>query len=170
MRASWRQRKSHLSTSLIGEDDDADIEAAAMHEHLGVTAHQLTEKSYADDSRYSESRSRPSRRPMQASSLGLGIQEAPMGDFPPASGEGPIGDPHSVHTAEGSAQAALEDRGVRGAFLSYSSDGTTQQIELPLAFAQIECKGAAVTVTVHKDVHPDCELGGKPISLRSAHV
>lgn len=88
-----------------------------------------------------------------------------MGDFPPASGEGPIGDPHSVHTAEGSAQAALEDRGVRGAFLSYSSDGTTQQIELPLAFAQIECKGAAVTVTVHKDVHPDCQLGGTPIAL-----
>jgi hypothetical protein len=72
---------------------------------------------------------------------------------PAAANDAPL---TGVHGAPG--QAVLEDRGVRGAFLSYrADDGATQQrIELPLAFANIDCEGATLTVTVHKDVHPDC--------------
>eukprot|EP01046_Picozoa_sp_COSAG06_P016977 COSAG06_NODE_1138_length_10565_cov_16.902446_8_plen_983_part_00 len=86
------------------------------------------------------------------------------------SGGGLIGDSRScglLDALEQPCQAALEDRGVRGAFLSCrSSDGN--KVELPLSFADIERDGATLTITVHKEVHPDCELGGKPVALTSS--
>ena len=40
--------------------------------------------------------------------------------------------------------------------------------ELPLSFANIEREDATLSITVHEDVHPDCEHGGKPIFLMCA--
>jgi hypothetical protein len=77
-----------------------------------------------------------------------------------ASGEGTLGEPNIVLDARGAQhQATLEDRGVHGAFLSCGD------MDLPLAFAKIECDSATVTVTVHETVHPGCEHKGIPIAL-----
>ena len=167
-------KRQQLSASLLGAGG-VDIEMAATvtpggHMLVGTSATEKAcfplEDDAADVARHIEIR----RHPMQADRLWVGIHEAPMGDVLPAggadaSGDGPIGAPRSAHVAGVPAQVVLEDRGVRGAILSFRSGGAAQQIELPLAFAKIECEGAALTVTVHKDVHPDCKLGGKPISL-----
>ena len=103
---------------------------------------------------------------VEANPLGGGFVASLAAD---ASGEGPIGVPRSVTLAADAikqpGQARLEDRGVRGAILCISGDRTQTQIDLPLSFASIEREGATLSITVHKDVHPDCEHGGKPICL-----
>ena len=108
------------------------------------------------------------RPPGAASAAALVAPSAPAPDHPPG-GVSLLGQPRQVVTADDhSWLAMLEDRGVRGAFLRCVSDGAQQQMNLPLAFADICCDGASVAVTVHKGVHPDCELGGKTISLATA--
>eukprot|EP01049_Picozoa_sp_SAG25_P017862 SAG25_NODE_4845_length_741_cov_1.761682_1_plen_173_part_10 len=72
-----------------------------------------------------------------------------------ASGEGLFAAPRPVLDTYGQPQqAALEDRGVRGAFLRCG------EMELPLAFADIQRKGTTLNITIHAGVHPDCEHGG----------
>ena len=125
--------------------------------------------------------------------MGVNVEANPLGggfvaSVADASGEGLIGVPRSVILAvdaigeraravpssasapaaqvvEQPGQARLEDRGVRGVILCISGDRTQTQIDLPLSFASIEREGATLSITVHKDVHPDCEHGGKPIYL-----
>ena len=77
-------------------------------------------------------------------------------------GEGALASRTVLDAQQGSAQATLEDRGVRGAFLRCGG------VELPLAFADIQCEGATVTVTVHAAVHPDCTHKGAPMPFSCA--
>ena len=77
-------------------------------------------------------------------------------------GEGALGSRTLVDVQNQPQQATLEDRGVRGAFLSYGGK------ELPLAFADIRCEGSMVTVTVHEAVHPGCALKGQAIGFTCA--
>ena len=76
-----------------------------------------------------------------------------------------IGSPRSVLDAQGQPlEATLEDRGVRGAFLSYGGK------ELPLAFADIRREEERGGVTVSAAVHPGCPHGGEPIVLSAISV
>ena len=84
-----------------------------------------------------------------------------------ACGIGQIGDLRSLVDENGrSYRAVIEDRGVRGVALSCRSDGElAKQIELPLAFANIERDNSTLTITVHKDVHPDSKYKGEPVNF-----
>ena len=81
-----------------------------------------------------------------------------------AMGSGALGQPRSVQVGTDSARhrASLEDRGVRGAVLSWEGG------ELPLSFAAIKRDGTTLTVTVSEAVHPDCSKKGTPIAFASS--
>ena len=58
--------------------------------------------------------------------------------------------------------ASLEDRGVRGAVLSWEGG------ELPLAFADIQRAATVLTVIVHEAVHPGCDRKSQPVAFTCA--
>ena len=93
---------------------------------------------------------------------------APLREVAPnPDGEGVIGTRRTVLDAQQLEQeATLEDRGIRGVVLSYRSGGAAEAVELPLSFANIECAGPTLTVTVHAAVHPGCEQKGTTIPLK----
>eukprot|EP01045_Picozoa_sp_COSAG04_P013341 COSAG04_NODE_942_length_9261_cov_7.725278_5_plen_1550_part_00 len=79
-------------------------------------------------------------------------------------GEGALGSRSVLDAQEQQLEATLEDRGVRGAFLSCGGK------ELPLAFADIRREEERVGVTVSAAVHPSCPHKGEPIVLGAISV